>query len=143
MTFHLGWQRRELRDSTPADTLLGDTPGPTEGPRLFSQNPGKKSLQIRSDAKEQEAAGGKVSQLKERRACKQLQPPPPRQLRSMQTNTGTKSKLALCVCSDVKFCCILVPLPPLAASVSRRIRLQSRSARGVFVHRCHSQRSLL
>lgn len=37
-------------------------------------------------------------------------------------NPGTKSKLAFCVCSDVKFCHILVPLPPLAASVSQRIR---------------------
>lgn len=53
-------------------------------------------------------------------------------------NPGTKSKLAFCVCSDVKFCHILVPLPPLAASVSQRIRLQSSSARGAFVLPCHS-----
>lgn len=57
--------------------------------------------------------------------------------RGKQGKAGTKSKLALCVCSDVKFCYILVPLPPLAASVSQRIKLQS-SARGVFVHHCHS-----
>lgn len=52
---------------------------------------------------------------------------------------GTKSKLAFCVCSDVKFCHIHVPLPPLAAAVSQRIRLQSAPQEVRFFRfPCHS-----
>lgn len=101
-------------------------PGPSEGLSLFPEK--SKSWQVGSDVKEQRTAGGKLLRRKARRACK---PRPSRRSIAEQTKPGTKSKLAFCVCSDVKFCHILVPLLPLAASASQRIGLQSSSLREV------------
>lgn len=126
MTFHSGWQQRKLCDSRLLAHSWGIPPSPSKGLSLFPEK--SKSLQVQSDVKEQRAAGGKLLRHEARRACK-----PRLSWRSIaeQTKPGTKSKLAFCVCSDTKFCHILVPLLLLAASASQLIGLQSSSLREV------------
>lgn len=135
----LGLAAKKTVWQPPADTHLGDTPGPTEGPWLFSTKLGKV---CKYDLMQKSRKQLEVNCLNLKRAVRVNNHSRCCSSRGKQRKAGTKSKLALCVCSDVKFCCILVPLPPLAASVSQRIKLQS-SARGVFVHHCHSERFLL
>lgn len=98
-------------------------PGPSEGLSLFPEK--SKSWQVRSDVKEQL----EVNPYGVKRDVHVS--PDSRRSIAEQTKPGTKSKLAFCVCLDVKFCHILVPLLLLASSASQRIGLQSSSLQEV------------
>lgn len=142
MTFHLGWQQRKVCDSRLPTHSWGIPPVQLWDRACFQQNWGgerekKREKVCKYDQMQKSREQLEVNCLSIKGSVR-VSAAAATAAEASRRNPGTKSKLAFCVCSDVKFCHILVPLPPLAASVSQRIRLQSSSARGAFVLPCHS-----